>query len=673
MAMAKSSSFASDSLNHGVSVILATWKSVPTLQEAINSVLKQTLKAELVELIIVVNGENKDYFDLLDSKYCGEDRVKLVYTEKAGLGHARNVGARCATKTHVTFLDDDDWFTEGYLEEMLTLAAQNVAIVFGRLCDVESGEICENTYINSGLKKQAEKLSEDYLSAATLFGNCTCKLIRTSILVDDFGPIPEDLAHTEDVVFWAENFGKLRGKLAFVNSSSDEAYMRRILKHSMSRPTDSRLMEYIHDKLDVLKSLSEIVLNDETTLSHKQFVLSQISPQSHHLKRYCDLDQTGEGYDVVRRRLKSDEGLLVNRALFAKSEGIAFCQLFAPEADPSAYVATRRLEQIANYLDDSIAWNVFKQDYSKKRNCDNVYDMIYAQHFYGTKTEVNIKKIKKFEWWGQRAFERALFTKARYMYSRAQMPGSHVAAYKYKELYPEVIWFAEFSDPLSTAADGSQRHNRHQIIEEMVYEKADKIVFTNENQLEVMLKDSTLGDAEKESVRTRALVWMHPQIDQAFVGAMPVVYKLDSNMINIAFFGSFYKNRCHDTMLRLLKNPQVVLHIFTPDYFTSNYGEIGNDVKRLGVDSARLKTNDSIGFLEMLSVAQRMDYLFLNDVMYPGKINPYLPSKFVDYLATGTKIIALVQQDSILSGIDDERLIKSDNLPEEFIQLLEKQ
>lgn len=45
-----------------------------------------------------------------------------------------------------------------------------------------------------------------------------------------------------------------------------------------------------------------------------------------------------------------------------------------------------------------------------------------------------------------------------------------------------------------------------------------------------------------------------------------------------------------------------------------------------------------------------MDYLILNDVSFPvEKINPYLPSKYSDYIATGTKILAFVQEASVLS------------------------
>ncbi|MCL2525477.1 MAG: glycosyltransferase [Coriobacteriia bacterium] len=660
-----------EGLDLGVTVVLATWKVTPTLQEAIDSVLGQTIDESLVELLIVVNGSDRIHFEHLQSEYNSTSNVSVIYTQQAGLGHARNVGVQHASKNYVTFLDDDDWLSRGYLQEMLELAMKDVSIIFGKLFDVDSGQIETDTYINRSLEKQKEQYSTDYLWATSLFGNCTSKLIRTDLMRTAFYRIPEYVRHSEDILFWAENFGNISGELAFVSQESNEAYMRRVMEKSMSRPEPSQLLDYVTDKLDILKYLSTLVLDGSTSVTHKKFLIRQIKAQSLQVEDYCARDETQESARLVRGRLRSDKALLINRARFASSRGTVFCQLFAPEADPSAYVASRRLSQISDYVGEIVGWNVYKQDWSSLRSTDPMYDLIYAQHQYDQKSEVNTKKIGDFEWWGQRAFERAIFDETPYVYSRSQMSGSHLAAYKYKELYPEATWFAEFSDPLSLDVQGRPKRQCYQEVEAAVYERADKIIFTNSNQQKLMLDKSALSSEEKESVMKRSLIWPHPQIDSAFVGAVTPAYPLDADKINIAYFGSFYTNRRHDPMIELLKNPRVVLHVFTPDYFKSSYDGIRDDIKRMGFENSQLKTNDSVGYLEMLSLAARMDFLFLNDTEYSGENNPYLPSKYADYLASGSMIIALVQEGSALSSMNDKQLIKTNELSEDFVQSLD--
>mgnify|MGYP007102638487 CR=1 FL=1 len=46
---------------------------------------------------------------------------------------------------------------------------------------------------------------------------------------------------------------------------------------------------------------------------------------------------------------------------------------------------------------------------------------------------------------------------AEVVYSRSMFPGSHIAAYLYKRRHPNVIWYAEFSDPIAYTSSGTKR------------------------------------------------------------------------------------------------------------------------------------------------------------------------------------------------------------------------
>ena len=93
-----------------VSIVLATNRDSPYLEEALLSVRKQSILDW--ELLIVDNGipDARSVERLIE----GDDRMRMITIESsATAGVARNVGASRTTGGLITFLDDDDvWAAE---------------------------------------------------------------------------------------------------------------------------------------------------------------------------------------------------------------------------------------------------------------------------------------------------------------------------------------------------------------------------------------------------------------------------------------------------------------------------------------------------------------------------------------------------------------------------------
>ena len=238
--------------------------------------------------------------------------------------------------------------------------------------------------------------------------------------------------------------------------------------------------------------------------------------------------------------------------------------------------------------------------------------------------------------------------------------GSHIAAYLYKTDHPKSFWIAEFSDPVIIGSDNharktqesSIRKNKHETnfwkyIESIVYKNADRIIFTNQNQQVFMLNHYNDSDITK-SVQKKSVIISHPILDPEYSHIIESLYPIDSEKINIAFFGSFYNNRTKNDITKLLKNKNILLHLFVPN---------PDEIQR-GVSGKNIKANSYVNHFEFLNIASRMDYLILNDIDFDGEINPYLPSKLADYLASGTKILALINDNSPLSQIKHDGIIK---------------
>lgn len=109
-----------------ISVIIPTYKPKDYLWDCLNSISGQTLKPSEFEVIIILNGCNEPYNSqiksFIDEKFQG---LNVVYkqTDTPGVSNARNIALDIATGEYVTFIDDDDYISPSYLEELLKVAA----------------------------------------------------------------------------------------------------------------------------------------------------------------------------------------------------------------------------------------------------------------------------------------------------------------------------------------------------------------------------------------------------------------------------------------------------------------------------------------------------------------------------------------------------------------------
>lgn len=115
-----------------ISVIIPTYKPQAYLFECLDSLVNQTLSKSLFEIIIVLNGctepWKKQIGDYIASKMQGM-KVNFIHVEQGGVSNARNVALDVACGDYLTFIDDDDYISPMYLEEMLELADRNTMVL----------------------------------------------------------------------------------------------------------------------------------------------------------------------------------------------------------------------------------------------------------------------------------------------------------------------------------------------------------------------------------------------------------------------------------------------------------------------------------------------------------------------------------------------------------------
>ena len=268
------------------------------------------------------------------------------------------------------------------------------------------------------------------------------------------------------------------------------------------------------------------------------------------------------------------------------------------------------------------------------------------------------------------------------IYSRSWLMANHFLACEYKFNHPNVIWTAEFSDPLRYTVNNNLKTFKEMIIDDkeyiskinneikrldgdfpliennssaffiaeyIVYLFSDKIIFTNENQRQIMIDQFPIDI--KELVLLKSEIKTHPTLKDKFYHIKDVKLNLDKNCINLAYFGGDYYSKRHFESLFYAVNAlnhkfkdKIKVHIFIKDT------ELIKNLK----PSDNFIIKKPFEYLDFLNATTKFDILIVNDVITKDtfEVNPYLPSKISDYVGSGRNIWAFYEEGSPLSKFD---------------------
>lgn len=115
-----------------ISVIIPTYKPENYLWECLNSLVNQTLPKDMYEIILVLNGCADPWNSQIEEYICSNMQginINYIHTSRGGVSNARNIALDAAKGAYVTFIDDDDYISPSYLEEMLLLSNYNTIVL----------------------------------------------------------------------------------------------------------------------------------------------------------------------------------------------------------------------------------------------------------------------------------------------------------------------------------------------------------------------------------------------------------------------------------------------------------------------------------------------------------------------------------------------------------------
>ena len=247
----------------------------------------------------------------------------------------------------------------------------------------------------------------------------------------------------------------------------------------------------------------------------------------------------------------------------------------------------------------------------------------------------------------------------RYLFSSI-VPGiSHIAALKIKKKHPDICWIASFSDPFKGSpykkTDLAGRSLFYKIAfnvgsyclyndryEEAAVLNADRLVFICEEQRDFTLKQYP----DYEKLLQKSVIYPLTYLpDWPMYSKLLQAPKHDHRPKQAAHLGRLYGLRKIDTFLEALKELKEEVPDLKQQIVFHQYSEIQEaDVRKIseyGLQDLFL-LHDKVSYDESTAIMQQADILVLFDTLMPeAGIQPYLPSKIVEYLMLKKPILAI--------------------------------
>lgn len=690
-----------DTTLHGISVIIPSYAGKDRIETAMESLRNQTLEPNRFEIIVIVNGKEDGTTELLQTYSIQNPdlQIRVLFQEKASAGAARNLGVQVARFSRITFLDDDDYVQSRFLEIALENVDADRVVLMPILDSTDGLNLDDSSSLSNRIRSLAGK-SVRLADASWALGFNACKVVETSQLRGF--KYHEDLKSGEDLVYFAELLN-VDGLEFYVPAELDDAaYVRILSQNSISRRTEG-ISFNVAERLAVIRALEEIDVEPKSTASRaiNELKSSQAGFIQRYLKKY-----PGERVQVQREIVKSGvqefPWTLINGDA---ADNISFLYCFAPYFDTSAIVASKRLAEF------NLRTDVISNDMGAVRREDSGVTRIAAPW---VNNHVEIDAPASFSGWqqiatfGTRAANAADELRAgrepyKNVYSRAVWIGSHVAAALYKLRYPRVSWSAEYSDPLRRGTTGDERSGNFEseyvsnrlinalksrgiatdevktvfdLVELSSFVLADRLIFTNVNQMEYMLSLYTNRDLIAH-VRSKSIIMPHPTPDESLYEVRDIeTGVVPEAVINIGYFGAFYPNRgISDVLVAIANLPLDVRKRIRLHVHTNKQKDVEQYCAQLGI-TPNIYVGGYYPYLEFLAATKKFDVLLVNDTETSGYLptNPFLPSKYADYLGSGVDIWAVSEDGSPLSAVEGvryrSRLMDSPDIRKTLMQIV---
>lgn len=253
------------------SIIVPVYNVEKYLDKCLNSIITQTY--DNYEVIIVNDGSPDNSQKIIDKYTKGDKRFKSFITENRGLSEARNFAINKVEGDYILFLDSDDFFAKGLLNELNNELQENDVdlIRFSCVNVDENGEILskENNLEYKNEKTEniiKELVTRDYVETACLY--CyKCSFWKKYNFKYSKGKIHEDYGLTPLIIYYSQN----------ITSINYIGYYYVQRRNSITKSTDyEKIKKGVYDMYEQYLNIAEI-LSKEKDNKKKSVILTYVS------------------------------------------------------------------------------------------------------------------------------------------------------------------------------------------------------------------------------------------------------------------------------------------------------------------------------------------------------------------------------------------------------------
>ena len=99
-----------------ISIIIPIYNGEKYIDKCLSRVVAQTYKN--IEILCVINGTTDTSEEKVREWMQKDERIRILVTDIADLGHASNLGIENTTGPYLSFVDVDDWVEPEYIEKL---------------------------------------------------------------------------------------------------------------------------------------------------------------------------------------------------------------------------------------------------------------------------------------------------------------------------------------------------------------------------------------------------------------------------------------------------------------------------------------------------------------------------------------------------------------------------
>lgn len=209
-----------------ISVIIPTYKPGDYIWNCLDSINVQTFPKKDYEVIIVLNGCDEPYLSDIRRYIVSHTMVNwmLIHSKEGGVSNARNKALDIAKGDYITFIDDDDFVSSTYLEELYLNASPDTISLCYPLSFDDGKDNYQPYYVTEDYFRCLEMKGDiRYLKARRFFGGPVYKLLHRDIIGDR--RFDTKFKNSEDSLFMF----LISDKFKYIRFTSNNAvYFRRL-------------------------------------------------------------------------------------------------------------------------------------------------------------------------------------------------------------------------------------------------------------------------------------------------------------------------------------------------------------------------------------------------------------------------------------------------------------